>query len=143
LKTACKHGAKEDTKTKAIQDKLDAHQEKTETGLKPRETESKTDLEETEANPEKMEPNPEMMQSEAEHQEVPVDKAAMKPSGTMKKRQRPATSCKAVESAKGIDPKRLWFLKEVGCRLQKGVLLCSSGMAQEKHLQGNHGPRKE
>jgi hypothetical protein len=35
----------------------------------------------TEANPEKMEPNPEIMQSEAEHQEIPKERAIVKPVG--------------------------------------------------------------
>jgi hypothetical protein len=38
-----------------------------------------------ESNPEKIEPNPEMMPSEVEHREVPMEEAAVKSSGTMKK----------------------------------------------------------
>jgi hypothetical protein len=45
-----------------------------------------------EANPEKMEPNPEIMHSGIEHQEVPKEEAAVKPSGTLKKLQGDAGS---------------------------------------------------
>jgi hypothetical protein len=48
-----------------------------------------------------------------------------------------ASSCRATRRAKATDPRRLWILEEVGCRLQEGVPLCSSGTAQEKHLQKN------
>jgi hypothetical protein len=41
----------------------------------------------TEANPEKTEPNPDM-ESEVEGREVPTEEAAVKSSGTMKKRHR-------------------------------------------------------
>jgi hypothetical protein len=44
--------------------------------------------------------------------------------------------------AKGIEPRRWWIPEEVGCCLQKGVLSCSSGTAQEKLLQENLGPGK-
>jgi hypothetical protein len=65
----------------------------TETIQKQREAENKTDLEEMEAmdlesNREKMEPYPEKMESEVEHWEVPMEEAAVKSSGTMKKRYR-------------------------------------------------------
>jgi hypothetical protein len=71
----------------------EATEAKTETGQKPREAENKTDLEEMEAtdleaNPEKMETNPEKMESEVEHWEIATEEAAVKSSGTMKKRHR-------------------------------------------------------
>jgi hypothetical protein len=57
--------------------------------------------------------------------------------------QGPASSCRTTQRAEGTDPRRLWIPEEVGCCLQKGVPLCSSGTVQEKPLQGNCGPRKE
>jgi hypothetical protein len=54
--------------------------------------------------------------------------------------QGPASSCRASRRAKGTDPRRLWILGEVGCRLQEGVPLCSSGMAQEKRFQEYSDP---
>jgi hypothetical protein len=80
-------------RTKAIRDKSDAHHEKTETGLKLWKTENKTDLEQTvvtnlEVNPGKLEPNPEKMESGTEYREVPKEEAAVKSSGTMKKRHK-------------------------------------------------------
>jgi hypothetical protein len=95
----------------------------------------------TEANPEKTEPNPEMMQSKVEHQEVPTEEVAVKSSGTMK-RHGLASSCRAMQRAKGTEPRRLWILEEVGCRLQEGISPCSSGMAQEKRVEEYSVPRK-
>jgi hypothetical protein len=98
-------------------------------------------LEETQAT--NLEANPEMMQSEVEHREVPTEEATVKSLGTMKKQQHGlASCCRATQKANGTDLRRLWILKEVGCRLQEGVPSCSSGMAQEKLLQENSGPGK-
>jgi hypothetical protein len=85
--------------------------------------------------------NPEDMKSEVEHWEVPTEEATVKSSGTTKKRHGLTSSCRVMQRAKGTDPRRLWILEEVGCRLQEGVPLCSR--VQEKRLQENCGPRKE
>jgi hypothetical protein len=47
-----------------------------------------TEITNLESNPEKIECNAKMMQSEVEHQEVPMEEAAVKSSGTVKKRHR-------------------------------------------------------
>jgi hypothetical protein len=123
---------------------------KTETGLKQREREIKTYSEETEvmnleANPENMESNPEMMQSDVEHRGRggPYGSVCSEIFGNNEEAaQGPASSCRATQRAKGTDPKRLWIPKEFGCRLQKGVPSCSSGMTQDKRLQENSDPGK-
>jgi hypothetical protein len=94
----------------------------------------------TEANPEKKEPNPEYMESKVEHREVPTEEAAMKSSGTMKKRHRG----RHLAAERSGEPKKL--TEEIvdpggnGCRLQEGVPPCNSGMAQEKRLQEYSDP---
>jgi hypothetical protein len=74
--------------------------------------------------------NLEDTESEVEHQEAPTEEAAVKSSGTMKKRHSgPASSCRATRRAKGTDLRRVWILEEVGCRLQERVPSFSSGTA--------------
>jgi hypothetical protein len=67
--------------------------------------------------------NPEDMESEVKPREVPTEEAALKSSGTMKKRHRG----RHLAAERRGEPKeltqRLWIPK-VGCRLQKGVPPC-------------------
>jgi hypothetical protein len=37
-----------------------------------------------------------------------------------------------MRRAKGTNPRKLWIPEEVGCRLQEGVLPCSSGMEEKE-----------
>jgi hypothetical protein len=80
------------------------------------------------------------MKAVAEHQEVATEQAAVKPSRTWRIGTGPASSCRATRGAKGTDPRRVWIPEEVGWRLQEGMLSCSSGRVQEKHLQENSDP---
>jgi hypothetical protein len=61
-----------------------------------------------------------------------MEGAALKSSGTMKKQH---GGCHISAGLHGTDPRKLLVPEEAGCRLQEGVLLCRSGMAQEKHRQ--------
>jgi hypothetical protein len=47
----------------------------------------------------------------------------------------------AMWRAKGTDPRKLWILEEVGCRLQEGVPPCESGIVKKEPHQTNldHG----
>jgi hypothetical protein len=53
-----------------------------------------------------------------------------------------ASSCKAMQRAKGTDTRRIWILEEFGRCLQEGDPSCSSGTVQEKRLQENSDPGK-
>jgi hypothetical protein len=44
----------------------------------------------------------------------------------------PASSCRALQEAKGTDLRRLWIPEDVGCHLQECVLQCKSGMVHER-----------
>jgi hypothetical protein len=84
----------------------------------------------TETYPEKMEVNPEEMKSVVEHEEVPMEEAAVKPVRALKKwhgdRNLAAGHCQLAE---GKDSGQCWVLEDVGCCLQRDDLLCPSCMA--------------
>jgi hypothetical protein len=126
----------------------------------------------TETDTEKIQPDPRMMQSVVEQQEVAKEEAAVMSVGGVRKRrrdqnlaagrrQKPKERIKAsCESRRrltvrgrkmtrhaGVAWRRKNFVRkmgteEVGCRLQEGVQLCKSGMAQEERRQKNWDPGK-
>jgi hypothetical protein len=84
----------------------------------------------TEADTEKTEPDPGMMQSTEEHQEIFKGEAAVMPVGELRKRRRVLSL-----AAEHHQKRKERIQGEVGCRLQEGVSLCKSGMAQEERRQ--------
>jgi hypothetical protein len=96
----------------------------------------------TEACLDSKELNPEDIKSKVEHWEVPMEDAAVKSLGAMKKQHGLASNCRAMWRAKGTGLRKLWIPEEVCCCLQEGAPLCSSGTAQGKRLQEISDPGK-
>jgi hypothetical protein len=88
---------------------------------------------------------PEETESESEDWEVPKEEAAVKTWSTEQVVRGLTFSSKAMRTAKGTDPGKLWILEEVGSLLQKDNSPCRGGTAQwkcrEKSDQGQCGTR--
>jgi hypothetical protein len=114
--------------------KMGVNHKKMMTEMRAWREERKADQETREATD--SEANPEEKQCEAEQGKIPKEEAAVKSSGTMKKRHRGRHLAAGRRGEpKETDPRRLRIPEEVGCRLQEGVPPCKSGMTQEEHRQ--------
>jgi hypothetical protein len=88
------------------------------------------------------EQGPKELESGAERQMVLTEEAAVKYSRVTKKQRRgqhiAAGHCvkPTKQTRGGVNPGESWL------RLQQGVSLCSSGMAEKKHLQGYPDPKE-
>jgi hypothetical protein len=110
--------AKMDANNEEIMAKMKAWRKEMKAG---REARNATDLE----------ANPEEKVSEAVHEEVPKEQAAVKPVGGLRKQQRGAESgCRAPLEAEGKDPGKLWIPEEIGLHRPEDDQPCRSGTAQ-------------
>lgn len=75
-----------------------------------------------------VEANPVQVESEVMREEDPKEKAAVKTVRSLA--WGPASSCKALQSAKEMDPGQWQVAKKVGCCPQRDHLTCCARVAQ-------------